>query len=193
MLIVISHTEMMENESYYIEKFLNEGVDYFHIRKPALSDFEAEKLVKKIPEYLLPKLSIHGNYSLLNKFNLGGIHFTSKTKHSINDYKNLSLRKSISCHSFKEIDSFINQVDYAFLSPVFNSISKKNYSGKFNGQETKSFLENHLKEKIVALGGISESNIEKVYELGFTSAAMLGSIWENPEKISIIREVKKYV
>lgn len=193
MLIVISHSESVERESYYIEKFLNEGADYFHIRKPALPSSEVETLIKKIPENLLPKISIHNNYHLLGKYDIGGIHFTSKSKHLLNDYKNSLLRKSISCHSFEEIIELPSYIDYTFLSPVFNSISKENYSGKFNSEETKNFLSRKFDFEIVALGGISNNNIEKTVQLGFKNAAVLGAIWEDPDNTLILKELKKYV
>jgi len=193
MLVVISHSDRVEKENYYIEKFLNEGADYFHIRKPALSFSEIELVIKKIPVNLLPRISIHDNYPLLEKYNIGGIHFTSSSKHLLNNYNNSNLRKSISCHSFEEIKNLPYYIDYTFLSPVFNSISKKNYLGKFNSEKTKNFLTKKFKFEIVALGGVSEKNIHTVKELGFTNAAVLGCVWNNPENTSILKEIKKYV
>ncbi|GAA5037849.1 thiamine phosphate synthase [Marivirga lumbricoides] len=93
-------------------------------------------------------------------------------------------------HSLKEMEEISVNDDYAFLSPIFDSISKKGYTSKFDLEELKSFLKRSPK-KIVALGGIDEDKIDWVKEAGFSGIALLGAIWqsENPvEKYKAIRE-----
>lgn len=193
MLIVISHSELLDKEEYYIEKLLSEGVDFFHLRKPSLSEKDIQNLIKKIPNQILGKVTLHNNFQLLDKFELGGIHFSSDKKNIIKSYQNSGLRLSTSCHSFDEIDNLPGYIDYTFLSPVFNSISKENYNGRFENNKTKAKLCNNYPFKVIALGGIDETNINKVSYLGFDGAAMLGRIWSNPDDLSIVREIKKYV
>jgi phosphoribosylformimino-5-aminoimidazole carboxamide ribonucleotide (ProFAR) isomerase len=93
-------------------------------------------------------------------------------------------------HTLNELEKYQEKYDYAFLSPVFDSISKAGYQSKFNLSFLKEALKNRS-EKIIALGGIDEDKLDTVKELGFAGIAMLGAIWqsENPvEKFKQIRE-----
>lgn len=62
---------------------------------------------------------------------------------------------------------------YLLLGPVFDSISKKGYSGK-------AHLFNTIPPNCIAIGGIDASNIMRVKAMGFHGAALLGAIWQNP-------------
>ena len=91
-------------------------------------------------------------------------------------------------HSLDELHFCRKEYEYAFLSPIFDSISKKNYKSKFDLNEVKQVVEG---KNIIALGGIDEDKIETCRELGFAGVAVLGAIWnsENPiEKFLRIKE-----
>ena len=91
-------------------------------------------------------------------------------------------------HSVEELKNCREQYEYAFLSPVFDSISKESYKSNFSLDE----LEEAVKGKnIIALGGIDEDKIETVREIGFAGVAVLGAIWQsnNPlEQFLIFKE-----
>ena len=82
-----------------------------------------------------------------------------------------------SCHSFKEVLELEGVLDYCFLSPVFDSISKQGYKANFDKEELKEFLKKERKIKVVALGGITEENYSEVIKLGFDGVAFLGGVW----------------
>jgi len=67
----------------------------------------------------------------------------------------------------------INPADWDFLllGPAFDSISKAGYKGR-------SFSD--IPPNAIAIGGVTPFNIEKLKELGFCGAAMLGAIWQEP-------------
>ena len=84
---------------------------------------------------------------------------------------------SYSAHGFTEVQHLPFHTDYVFLSPVFDSISKKGYRAGFDDPEIlKAFLANS-QQKIIALGGINQERIQTCNELGFDGYAMLGHIW----------------
>jgi thiamine-phosphate pyrophosphorylase len=71
-------------------------------------------------------------------------------------------------------------MDYLFLSPVFDSISKENYNSRFPESllcDLKS--KGIINEKVIALGGVNKHNISKVKDYGFGGAAVLGALWED--------------
>lgn len=84
-------------------------------------------------------------------------------------------------HSLEELQNHKAKFEYAFLSPIFDSISKEGYKSNFDLQEVKEKIKD---KKIIALGGIDESKIETCLELGFAGVAFCGAIWksENPVK-----------
>lgn len=62
--------------------------------------------------------------------------------------------------------------DFLVLGPVFDSISKAGYKGRSFG---------HIPHNAIAIGGVTPSNLEKLQQMGFYGAAMLGAIWQQPE------------
>ncbi|MGZ4060107.1 MAG: thiamine phosphate synthase [Bacteroidia bacterium] len=85
-------------------------------------------------------------------------------------------------HSLKEIENCKEKYEYAFLSPIFDSISKTGYKSGFKRKEIKEFLKNN-NTKIIALGGIDENTIQEAINLGFDGAAVLGAIWMSKDPL----------
>ncbi|GAB4250489.1 MAG: thiamine phosphate synthase [Vicingaceae bacterium] len=83
-----------------------------------------------------------------------------------------------SCHSFIEVDALDGKLDYCFLSPVFDSISKPGYKTPFDREALRTFLKKKRKIKVIALGGVTEENYNELIALGFDGGAFLGSVWK---------------
>ncbi len=88
--------------------------------------------------------------------------------------------------------------EYAFLSPIFDSISKEGYKSKFSHELHESTRNKFVKIReisgvgIIALGGIDEDKIEICRELGFAGVAVCGAIWANSnpvEKYTCIKRI----
>jgi len=90
-----------------------------------------------------------------------------------------------SAHSFGELEKI--NAEICFLSPVFDSISKHGYKAKYGKDELKAGIaawkETHS-QKLFALGGVEAANIVELAELGFDGAAVLGTVWHNPDPVS---------
>lgn len=168
-IIAITLPEDVENESEKIVKLLDSGVDYVHIRKPGKELRQVEKLLKEIPEEYHSRLKLHDHFSLLDRFGLGGVHLNSRNRIAPENARSVSC----SCHAVEEI-VYNNDKDYVFLSPIFDSISKKDYKSKFNIDELTPYLS---LGRVVALGGVTTGKLSLLKEKGFYGAAMMGSIW----------------
>ena len=195
-LIIISSPEVIENEESMVNTLFDNGLELFHLRKPGYTETEICRYLEKIkPEYI-EKVSIHQHHQVAEKFNIRYLHFKEANINEVENYSKLSGKLfSTSCHSLKDVENLPKIFDYCFLSPVFDSISKKGYLGKFD----KDFSINTYQEKnvkgcvrhIFALGGINESNIKEVFERGFYGAALLGYIWEDTkESLKKFKNVK---
>lgn len=174
-LIGITPESLVENEHSRIIEFLNGQIDYFHIRKPQFSEEEMIEYIKKFPIEIREKLSLHDFHNLAFEFGIGGIHLNSRNRVINRDF--IKKRISCSCHSLDEIKNKIKFCDYLFLSPIYNSISKKGHKSQFEIQDLKK--SNLINDKIIALGGVTIEKFEELKEIGFGGAAMLGKLWKN--------------
>ena len=95
-----------------------------------------------------------------------------------------------SFHSLEEIDEYKADYHYAYLSPVFDSISKKGYTSAFDLKTLGSSLR-RLKRNLIALGGIDEDKIEIVREIGFAGVAVLGAVWNSKNPIEKFQRIKE--
>jgi thiamine-phosphate pyrophosphorylase len=93
-------------------------------------------------------------------------------------------------HSLQELEECSVDYEYAFLSPIFDSISKTGYKSPFDLKELREVLKGR-NEKIIAIGGIDEDKIEKVKEAGFSGIALLGAMWKNEDPVKKYKKIKE--
>ena len=90
------------------------------------------------------------------------------------------------------MQQYAGRVDYLFISPLFDSISKPGYRSGLDPEETFSRLAHHA-GRVVALGGISSDTMTQVERLGFDGAAVLGAVWSVDEgRIDVEKSLKNY-
>jgi thiamine-phosphate pyrophosphorylase len=99
-------------------------------------------------------------------------------------------------HSLQELADHKGKYEYAFLSPVFDSISKAEYKSKFSDKMNR-FLKMKPEligavsgKNIIALGGIDEDKIALVRKIGFTGVAVLGAIWNSKNPVEKFIRIK---
>ncbi len=106
-------------------------------------------------------------------------------------------------HSLQELAEHKEKYDYAFLSPIFDSISKPGYKSKFSNRsgtslpvnqgfsQTKPELIAAIKGRnIIALGGVDENKIELTKKIGFIGVAVLGAIWNSKDPVGNFKKIK---
>lgn len=186
-MIVISNPFFIEDEIEMLNSLLEEGLSLLHIRKPDFSEVEMAQFIHQIKLEFRNKMVLHNHHHLAEDFGINRFHFSEKERKSTsNDPARFSKpcrSKSTSTHSIEDFNSLENDFQYAFLSPVFKSISKENYYPEIDLFEALKSKTNS-ETKVIALGGIDAENIQKTLENGFDDIALLGSIWnnENPVK-----------
>lgn len=198
-LIIISNPEPIDNETTIVNYLFDEGLEYFHLRKPNCSLNEMEEYLQHISPNHLNKIVLHAHHELADKYKLKGKHKTATTIDTTGNTRYIST----SFHSLEDIKSCKENYEYVFLSPVFNSISKQGYKSNLNLIEVKQFLQNKNSlsgvypdkgggEKwggVIALGGINEYNTQTVLEMGFSGIALLGDIWNSDDKIKSFKRI----
>jgi Thiamine monophosphate synthase len=177
-MIIITDPEYVENETSIINALFETGLDVLHLRKPDYTKEQMADFISGIDTRFHSQIMIHDHYELINEFQVMGIHFTGKTKHLLPYYNISECKKSISVHDLEELEEVGHSVDYIFLCPVFPSVSKKGYSKEWNFEAIKQVLAEKHHFDIVALGGITVTNVTQIKELGFHDFAVLGSVWD---------------
>ena len=120
---------------------------------------------------------VHDHFSLCGKYHLHGIHL-NRRNHQVPDGFQGSLSRS--CHSFEEVTEAQKEAvfSYVFLSPIFDSISKKGYKHCFSNKDLEDAGNNGIiNEKVIALGGVIPQFIPQLRVWNFGGAAFLGDIW----------------
>ena len=204
--IVLSSQKTVENEIQILIRFFEKGLKSFHLRKPHYSKTRMKDYLNNIPSIYHNRIVIHSHHRLAKKYNLKGIHFSSKDRKSnfknwINikslKRKNPFLRVSTSFNDVSDLNKYIDLYDYVFLSPIFDSKTKNNFQSNFKEYNLTSSIQ-RSNYNVVALGGLDLENIKKAFNMGFWGCAFLSTLWnsENPvekfEKLKLKCEEFKY-
>ncbi|CAM3628765.1 thiamine phosphate synthase [Flavobacterium chungbukense] len=196
-MIVISNPFAVADEIKIIHSLCEEGLSLFHVRKPDFSELEMAEFIHQIKLEFRTNLVLHNHHHLAEDFGINRLHFSEKERKNnfgrparfSKPCRSKNESKSTSTHSIEDFNSLEN-FDYAFLSPVFKSISKENYEPKTDFFEALKSRTNY-KTKVIALGGIDLENIQKTMKNGFDDIALLGSIWNNENPIKQFKICQK--
>ena len=197
-IIVLSKSKWFDGEEQIVTEMFKQGLQYFHLRKANLSKVDMVAYLNAIPEKYHNRIILHSKHNLARSFNVKGIHLTRK--HQKKTFKNWwhmkwvkaanpNIRITASFHSLESLIDSAAKFDYVFLSPVFDSISKNNYPGKFNDSNLDVVFGN-LKTKVVALGGVDVSKIEWISNMRFDGIGLLGAIWKSDDPVSQYINIK---
>lgn len=172
-----------DDESEVIASRLDDGsVDYFHLRHPDASPQEMARIIEAIPQRLRRRLTLHDHHFLAPDYGVGGLHLNSRNPELPQLPGGYRPRVSRSCHSIEEL-ALCHSLDYATLSPIFDSISKQGYTTAFPPERYRNLAMTlaRIPVKTVALGGVTPDRLPLLRSLGFAGAAMLGALWPSPD------------
>jgi thiamine-phosphate pyrophosphorylase len=200
-MIVITNPIPIANEIDTIHSLFESGLELLHVRKPDFSAAEMRSFLSEIKSDLKEQLVLNSHHHLASAFDINRLHFSEserkKTvllfgKSSFETYKTKGFHLSTSVHNIEDFNALDNTFEYAFLSPIFPSISKENYSSKTDLFETIKNRTNYT-TKLIALGGIESKKIKQTLENGFDSIALLGTIWNQNNPIENFKSCQKIV
>jgi thiamine-phosphate pyrophosphorylase len=192
-MIVITNPFSIENEFQILHQLFEEGLELVHVRKPTYSEKEMRSFLSRIDDKFYSKLVLHEQHHLAHEFNINRIHLKEKNRVEVSEnFQKTVSYLSTSIHNINDFNELPLYFDHAFLSPVFESISKEGYGKNSYILETIVHRIN-FNTKLVALGGINENNIKIALDSGFDSVALLGSIWLNDYPIQKFKKCQKIV
>lgn len=193
MIVLIAPEEDVINEIDILNRLFEEGLEYYHLRKPSKDYQQYCDYLDLIEEKYHNKIVVHHHHELVNTFNLKGIHFQEQKRRDNIDnpgqyFLNLSMYgKTISSsfHELEELEACDFEFDYHLLSPVFSSISKKGYEGR-------GFNVNHIDKRIIGMGGVTKNNLSEIQKLGFQGVGVLGGIWNSKTPIEDFKAMQEF-
>jgi thiamine-phosphate pyrophosphorylase len=182
MIIVITPEQSVRNETEIINALFREGLELLHVRKPLMDTATMRNYIKSIDSGCHEQLVLHSHYFLAEEFGVSRLHFKEAEKPDLSEHFFDEYIVSTSVHSIGCFNKLDARWEYAFISPVFPSISKKGY-----GNDTKILESIRQRENddsgLIALGGINQYNIDTVFSEDVDGAALLGAVWESKEPL----------
>ncbi|MDE1206120.1 thiamine phosphate synthase [Tenacibaculum larymnensis] len=193
MIVLIAPEKDIPNEIEILQQLFEEGLEYYHFRKPDKNYEEHVAYLNQIDEKYHDRIVTHYFHELINEFNLKGIHFQEQKRidaleNGSEYFIGLNMIGKTMSSSFHEPSALENcdiEFDYHLLSPVFSSISKKGYEGR-------GFDVNHIDKTIIGMGGINTDTIQKTLELGFQGIGVLGGVWNAENPVESFKKIKRY-
>lgn len=175
--IIITNPISLPDEIPIINQLFDNGLELLHLRKPGYSEADYHSFVSCIHSYYRNRCVLHQFHLTAQEFGINRLHFSEKKRKEITDWNQYTdCILSTSVHSIEDFNDLPDCFEYAFLSPVFPSISKVGYVSEKNlFAEVKK--RTNFQTKLIALGGITFENEQLTIESGFDNVAMLGAIW----------------
>ncbi|MDI9358748.1 MAG: thiamine phosphate synthase [Phycisphaerales bacterium] len=187
MIVLITPEVDIPNEINLLSHILlNTHISRVHIRKPHKTVYEIDEYITRLPENCYAKISVHHQLGLARKYKLG-LH-VGLSNGNEEEWANIH-PLSVSTHKIEELYQ-INQLtvkyNYAFISPVFDSISKQGYIAGKSLLDAGNLPRNY---NLIALGGIDIFGIPTVKKYGFDGVAVLGAVWHTNQPIEAIESI----
>lgn len=191
MLVVITAEGTFKDEVQQVRQLFREGLQLLHVRKPSFSKESLREWLANFTKIEQQKMVVHRHLFSEDEFPVKGIHLSEQNQLELNNNSTIDIQKfrqkkltlSASFHHPQKAETQ-SVYDYVFLSPVFTSISKKNYKGK-------EFSLSDTKRPVIALGGITEKKLPLTKKMNYQGVAALGCIWKSENPIKSFKHLQK--
>jgi thiamine-phosphate pyrophosphorylase len=181
-LLAVSPESEYRNEADWVVRLLDAGLHRYHVRKPQWGAAECAALIEQIPADRHASLSIHQAYCLAEEYGVA-IHLKAASWHP--------LARSRSLHALQHLAQQLAGFEYAFLSPVFASISKQDYVPQWHANQLRDAVTAPRVARLYALGGITAANVKQVSEFGFDGMVLHGSLWQAADPLRAFQALQK--
>jgi len=219
LLAVLSLPGVFPGEADCMEALLSAGLGRLHLRKPEATAEELEVLVGRLAPRWAERLVLHGPDSreLALRYGVPNVHGAVAYRDGSgysgggpavdggeagramevgrapagakSDGGRFVL--STSAHGWEEFSRLPQGLAYAFISPLFDSISKRGYRANAGLLKRPG---GELPCRPVGLGGVSGETIGQMLDYGWKGAAVLGWIWEKPQQaVNRLEELQKII
>ncbi|XZF15475.1 thiamine phosphate synthase [Chitinophagaceae bacterium MMS25-I14] len=186
------------DEAEIISQCLQNGLDRLHLRKPGYTQADYDRYIRHIDKNYHSRIVLHNAFDLVNEYHLGGIHMNADIRQNPSMITHICslapVPLSASFHTWEEIENDEMSYQYVFISPVFQSISKKDYGPNIDlagaaAFKAKTEAQNRYCPSIVGLGGVGAENIMQLKDNDFDGAALLGAVWLAADPVKAFTDI----
>ncbi|MFZ4260491.1 thiamine phosphate synthase [Sphingobacterium sp. HJSM2_6] len=193
MIVVISPPQHINEETSFVNELFEHGLDVFHIRKYGMPDQEIIDYVNQIDMKYRGQLVLHSHHHLANRLTIDRLHYNEadrRANHHLNSLAQFTLSTSV--HHMDDFNRLDTCWSYAFISPLYQSISKpeKKRNEALFDQLT---MRSNDQVQLVGLGGIALENIDNTLNHNIDAIALLGTIWLADQPITAFLNCKTRV
>ncbi|QEC53746.1 thiamine-phosphate pyrophosphorylase [Anseongella ginsenosidimutans] len=186
-LLVITPALPVLGEQAIVRDLFGAGLSGLHLRKPGLDVKGIKAWLRYFTKAERSKIRVHSGDASLLEMGIAGLHLPF---HALDKFICAGGGITASIHSWQEYAELERTIEYAFISPVYKSLSKPGYAENKNTWNLPAVP--HV--PVIALGGIRSRNIAKVIQAGFSGAGLLGTVWQQPERaVKVFNAVKDQV
>ncbi|KAF6259609.1 thiamine monophosphate synthase [Scenedesmus sp. NREL 46B-D3] len=191
-LVLITPPTINSTEPQLCNALFAAGLQVLHVRKPTAAVQEVRHYLQQLDSQYLQRVMVHQHHDLAFDFNLKGIHFKEKDRPAPPITRTRpGLFQSTSLHSITEVLQDWQNLDYAFLSPIFDSISKEGYAAaNFDPVRLTTAL-GTAQMPVYALGGITSERLPAVRDMGFAGAGILGAVWATEDPVASFKQFQQ--
>ncbi|MGB3063526.1 thiamine phosphate synthase [Sphingobacterium thalpophilum] len=183
MIIALTAEETVVGELEIIPALFEQGLDLLHLRKYHFTDAQMCRYIASIGEQYHSRLVLHSHPHLSAALGIYRVHINEQGRsRGLFDKQFANCICSTSVHQIQKFNTLEDCWDYAFLSPVFPSISKSGYGERDTVLDQLAFRSN-FNVNLIALGGITATNCLLALQAGVDGIALLGSLWCQPDPI----------
>lgn len=195
-LHVITNGSMLQEHWERIPSIIHE-VDYLHIREHTKTAKELFTLVSLLMENGVPpnKLIMNDRLDLAFVMGLHGVQlgFRSIPLSNIKNkatFHNLQFGKSV--HSIDEaVAAMGEEADYLLYGHIFSTQSKKGLPPR--GVQSLKEIVHSVTIPVIAIGGITPTNVNEVLLAGAKGIAIMSPIWNTSNPLKVIKDYRSAV
>ncbi|GBF93451.1 hypothetical protein Rsub_06584 [Raphidocelis subcapitata] len=191
-LVVITPEALTPGEPAVARAMLQRGLDTLHLRKPAASREQLVAYLAELGEPWTRRVMLHSHHDVACEVRVKGLHFREadvpRTAPPMPPPPMPGLAQSTSFHQLaRASEPWGPALTYAFLSPVFDSISKPGYSAAgFEAAAVRRTASAPGAAPLIALGGVTPGNLAAAADMGFAGAAVLGAVWHQADPAAAV-------
>ncbi|MGJ1320792.1 thiamine phosphate synthase [Sphingobacterium spiritivorum] len=154
----------------------------YHLRLPSAAKDDITPILEDIDKHLYPFIVLHYHKETALKAGIRRFHLSGDRIKYI-EQSQTDLILSASTHQINEFNSLDTRISYAFISPVYPSISKAGYQATADFKSHNIQHRTNFNSRMIALGGITENNISELKAMGYDDIALCGYIWKHPDPL----------
>jgi thiamine-phosphate pyrophosphorylase len=195
-LIVVTSSDEQAGEAELLGELFRSGMRRLLVSKPSWSHDRVRVLLQSLPAGLLPHVTLDGHFGLAEELGVGGMALSDRASdEQRREFERVCrLRPTVQpCGRFHTLDGLARKADAfseAWLSPVFESISKTGHRPPFRIEKIREAVKS-LPIPAVALGGVRADRIGELARSGFSSAAVSGAIWGAGDPVEALEELRE--